>query len=231
VEEITHFFDRYREFSQKQEIRFQTQFEVLKTAFVKVEQEAREEDRFYAPSFNVFSVLGLSRNEARTHSAMLANLFLPTGSHGQGYLFLKNFFQLCATKHLGFPLPMEEVSLGRWHIRTEEVFNRGRMDIVLRCPDLNCLYVIENKIDAMEQQDQLLRYSNWMKKYEQEFPIQALIFLNIHGYHAISSSGVEYYLLSYHEDISGWLEHSLHEIKAPNVKEVVIQYKKLIENL
>ena len=41
--------------------------------------------------FNVFNVLGLSSNETRTHSAFLAELLNPYGSHGMGDLFLKKF--------------------------------------------------------------------------------------------------------------------------------------------
>ena len=42
-------------------------------------------------NFNIFDVLKLSTSEVRTHSAFLAELLNPEGSHGQGDIFLRLF--------------------------------------------------------------------------------------------------------------------------------------------
>lgn len=44
-------------------------------------------------NFNVFKVLGLTTNEVRTHSAFLAELLNPKGSHGCKDVFLKLFVE------------------------------------------------------------------------------------------------------------------------------------------
>ena len=44
--------------------------------------------------FNVFNILGLRSNETRTHSAFLAELLKPNGSHGMGDAYLKSFISL-----------------------------------------------------------------------------------------------------------------------------------------
>ena len=44
-------------------------------------------------NFNVFNVLGLWSEEVRLHSAMLAELLNPEGSHGCGEAFLKLFIE------------------------------------------------------------------------------------------------------------------------------------------
>ena len=42
-------------------------------------------------NFNLFAILGRETDEVRTHSAILAELLDPSGSHGQGAVFLRQF--------------------------------------------------------------------------------------------------------------------------------------------
>jgi hypothetical protein len=49
-------------------------------------------------NFNVFKVLGLTTNEVRTHSAFIAELLNPKGSHGQKDVFLKLFLEVLDIK-------------------------------------------------------------------------------------------------------------------------------------
>ena len=44
-------------------------------------------------NFNVFKILGLTTNEVRTHSAFIAELLNPKGSHGCKDTFLKLFIE------------------------------------------------------------------------------------------------------------------------------------------
>ena len=55
----------------------------------KVKQR-KEEARKRGESFNIFNVLGLSTNETRTHSALIAELLNPHGNHGCEVSFWKN---------------------------------------------------------------------------------------------------------------------------------------------
>lgn len=44
-------------------------------------------------NFNIFNILGLTTNEVRTHSAFIAELLNPNGSHGCKHIFLKLFIE------------------------------------------------------------------------------------------------------------------------------------------
>jgi hypothetical protein len=66
----------------------------------------------------------------------------------------------------------------------------GRMDIVLTCnPDW--IIVIENKVDAGEQADQLLRYAEWLDM-QQAYKDRVLIFLTTTGYDSETGKNVDY---------------------------------------
>src|SRR3954463_15191307 len=64
----------------------------------KLRDQEREFERREAPEFNIFRVLEWEQSEVRTHSALLAQLFDPKGSHGQGGVFLQKFLSLCVDK-------------------------------------------------------------------------------------------------------------------------------------
>lgn len=235
VSHISDFLGEFRGFSAQQESRivdtFTDVFNKMKIEFAEITDHARQEALVDAPSFNVFKVLGLSRYENRTHSAMLAHLLDPSGSHGQQFLFLEGFLSLCHDLDPTFPVPSGVIKEAKWEAYTELTMGRGRMDIVLRSPDLNYLVVIENKIDAGEQENQLLRYSKWLDSQENEYKTRALIFLTPLGDPAISDKGVPYFRVSYRQDIFTWLKRSKDSIQAKKVKEVVQQYIDLIERI
>ena len=91
--------------------------------------------------------------------------------------------------------------------------------------------MIENKIGAGEQADQLERYSKWMDRQKKYFKSRILIYLTPRGDEASSAHGRKYYPLSYHEDIKSWLEKSYGEIQAPRVKDAILQYLQVLKNL
>ena len=234
--EVTQFLDRFRMVAGVSDIpdfdTFQNHFNRLKIEFLDIQQEATENARVHATGFNVFTVLGLSRAENRTHSAMLANLLSPYGDHGQQFLFLEKFIEYCMEKYPDFPQPSEDLKTGQWEVLTElPIPPLGRMDIVLRSPDLNYLCVIENKVDAYEQHEQLVRYGKWLDTQRQFYPDQVLFFLTIDGHKSFSARELEYWCLSYHDDIAGWLFNTLENIQAPTVKVIVQQYIDLIKAL
>jgi hypothetical protein len=235
IAEVDQFISSYRKFASEGIAnyvdRFQGEFGRLKKGFTHIREEVIEEARKTAPAYNIFSVLGLSRNETRTHSAMLANLLDPGGSHGQRYLFLETFLERCAHLDPNFPLPSEAINSGRWEVICELITLFGRLDVVIRSADLNFLCVIENKVDAPEQVDQLLRYNRWMETQLEGYSSQALIYLSIHGDPAYTAQGVPYLRLSYRRDIARWLEQTLSEIEAPSVRGVVQQYRNLVRIL
>jgi len=185
-----------------------------------------------APSYNIFEILGVQRNEVRTHSAFLCHLLSPQASHGQGFLFLQSFLEFCAKKYPdNFPqIPsFEEINSLDWFVAKEVTSQFGRMDILLQNPNSGFLCVIENKIDALEGENQLSRYWDWIIEHENIFPNNVLLYLTINGDTSKTSKGKNYLPLSYRKDILFWLTSTIERIKPQSVKEVVRQYAGIIQ--
>lgn len=126
-------------------------------------------------NFNVFSILDRESDEVKTHSAIIAELLNPHGSHSQGTLFLKLFLKKLLKKLQEDQKAQEELKQLREKLEQiqEEEFDKfrvevetskknkkgealGRIDILIESGDV-CI-VIENKIYADDQKRQLGRY-------------------------------------------------------------------------
>ena len=68
--------------------------EVLKKIVLGQIRKLHESAELTGENFNVFSILQMESAEVKTHSAIIAELLNPQGSHSQGTLFLKLFLQL-----------------------------------------------------------------------------------------------------------------------------------------
>lgn len=183
--------------------------------------------------FNIFNVIGLSSEEVRLHSAFIAELLNPKGSHGVGNVFLKEFLKILDIptdyidiKHCS-PDKITERNIGR--ITDSE---GGKIDIIIE--DGNHAIIIENKIYAEDQKKQLLRYHNYGNKM---FPNGfKLIYLTLDGHDASSYSlgNKEYECLniSYEDEIIDWLGicYEIAENK-PLVRSVIKQYCELVKQL
>ena len=97
LRELYAFLDRYNRFTaEKATLRFQTfqiSFTHIKAALGSIKTLAQGVDKQHAPQFNLFHLLGVAKAEVTTHTALLANLLNPAGSHGQGTLFLETFWR------------------------------------------------------------------------------------------------------------------------------------------
>jgi len=123
-------------------------------------------------NFNVFSILDRESDEVKTHSAIIAELLNPQGSHSQGPLFLRLFLE----KLLKDEIPklkygeddLSDEYLKKFEVGVEVSFEsfekkdgrermkRSQIDILIESDDV-CI-VVENKIYAEDQQRQLGRY-------------------------------------------------------------------------
>lgn len=178
--------------------------------------------------FNIFSILGVQRDETRTHSRYLAELLSPTGRHGEGTLFLDAF----VTETLGLSTSMSgRVKVTR-ELTTED---QRRVDIVVESPDL--VVGIEVKIDAGDQDAQLHDYHRELSHRAKGQKEALLVYLTLDGKAPSVSSlrGLEkenVHCLSFAQDIRQWLERcaGLSEHK-PELTHALVQYKRLIETL
>ncbi|WP_448646554.1 PD-(D/E)XK nuclease family protein [Pseudomonas mohnii] len=69
-------------------------------------------------TFNIFAITKIERAEVATHSAMIAELLNPRGSHGKGPVFLAHFLSTIELEH--------ESSLDNAQVRKEQTFGGGR---------------------------------------------------------------------------------------------------------
>jgi hypothetical protein len=212
-------------------LHFQDRFQHLRSGITQFQATAAVFDRSVAKRFNLFHLLGVATDEVRTHSALLAEMLDPHGSHAQGMLFLQRFLATCASRHPNFPSMPANGSNHSWKVEKEKVTPVGNLDIVVSCPSLKYRFAIENKIYAAEQPNQLQRYAQWLSSGEHSYEAQALLFLTPQGWSAKSAERVPYFQLSYREDICIWLQDALVEVAAPRVRDVLSQYLEVIEQL
>lgn len=181
--------------------------------------------------FNVFRILKLEASENRIHSALLAEFLNPKGSHGQKDVFLKLFIKAVFSTEFQFQtenaLIVVEKHIGFTNIDKTE---GGRIDIYL--DDQHGHHVlIENKIYAGDQENQLVRY----RKHDLN---AKLLYLNLDGKEASEWSkkdlevGKDFQIITYKTDILQWLENCRKEaVELPVLRESFTQYIHLIKYL
>ena len=189
-------------------------------------------------NYNIFQVLQLESDEVRLHSRFLADLLNPKGGHGLRTFFLNSFLDLVKESSIFPDLNRVEVYPEK-HVGAVTATTGGQIDILLVDNQNNAL-IIENKIYAGDQENQLLRYRNFGKQLENKGGKFHVVYLTLHGNCASDFSlGKEmemkhehYECLSYKHHISSWLEDSAIQLNE-NVKTstILIHYLQLIKNL
>ena len=195
-----------------------------------IEQERMKHKQRKGDCFNVFNTLGLRSNEVRLHSAFLAELLNPDGNHGLKDAMLKEFLAAIGLKRdyiSNCNTNIVERYIGE---RTEST--GGRIDIILE--DGEHAVIIENKIYAIDQHHQLLRYNNYGK---QHFPKGfKLIYLTLDGHEAskdsLGNEEIDYHCISYDEHILHWLSQCVKlAYDKPLARETISQYITLIKQI
>lgn len=180
-------------------------------------------------NFNIFRILKMEAMESRTHSAFLAELLNPRGSHGMKDIFLKLFIaSFSYNKTLG---KLDTVTASA---TTEEFIDwldetksfGGRVDVCIKDRSGHTVF-IENKIYAKDQINQLRRYHN-------ERPL-ALFYLTLDGRSPDDDTleeGGDYKCISYGWDIIKWLESCRKEAVTHSLlRESITQYINLLKHL
>ena len=202
-----------------------------------LEQAQQEERNRKGENYNLFSILRIEDSELK-HSALIANLLDPKGSHGCGDAFLRAFFEI-ALKERAYPF--EDCTLPdsytEHYIGPRAGDTGGRIDILVESSYYYRL-IIENKIYAGDQDKQLIRYDNYGKT-DLEADRYLLVYLTLFGNEASegstakgSAKEVDYLCLSYAEDILRWLEQCVRlAYDKPLVRESLNQYIQTIKQL
>jgi hypothetical protein len=189
----------------------------------------RDMAKLTGESFNIFRTLNLESAEVRLHSSVLTEFLNPLGSHGQGDLFLRLFVNHFKINDFETESAIAELEKNTGFINSDYT-QGGRIDILVTDKKGKHI-IIENKIYAGDQKNQLVRYHN--------FDINAhLFYLNLYGTEPtnFSTNGVltrdKYNVISYSFDIIGWLEECKKEaVTLPVIRETIVQYIGLLKHL
>ena len=208
----------------------------IEKLFIQVSQMSKHYDhieKITGEKFNIFRTLNLESSEVRMHSAFLAEFLDPKGSHGQGDLYLQLFveqFQNIENYKLKFDTNAANVKVEEYTGVIDTDYTKGgRIDILMKDNNNNQI-IIENKIYAPDQKNQLLRYYNYDNN-------ALLLYLTLYGENPSSESTgdldeKQYHVISYQIDIINWLEKCKKESTSlPIIRETIVQYINLIRYL
>lgn len=192
--------------------------------------------------FNLFSIMHMETSEDWTHSAIITELLNSNGSHGQGNKFIKLFIDYINQTVLQKRDKLEQLALfdkcqakAKKRIGTidEDYLRGGEIDIIVEDGD-KCI-IIENKIHAKGQKNQLLRYYHYGCRKKNFW----LIYLTLDGRPPDNfvTGGKEDVInkvisISYKEHIVAWLELCKREVTdLPVIRESLTQYIYLLKKL
>jgi hypothetical protein len=233
LKQVDQLLGRYREFArhidQENLAAIVSDFNRFKLGVGEVLDKEYEQDRRTALRFNIFELLGVDRVEAK-HSDLLADLLDPRGSHGQGPFFLNSFLRYCESKLSTFPTILErEVKRSDFvFVKAEFYSGYGRPDIIAFSRTPAFAVIIENKIDAGDQPQQLERY--W-RLLERDFALGgtrcALLYLTPSGRDPTDSDDippeVAYSCMSYDLHITEWLRSCVNGVPS-KLQQTILQY-------
>ncbi len=235
VESVSRFLQRYQNLKDAQAWRnvenFKQAFSNLRPVIQGMLDNVDEQNRLQAASFNLFRILHREARTDEVHTAFLAELLNPKGSHGQKYLFLRAFIDAMLNTHSNFPPPEESIEQHTWFVEPHKYIGEGTLDIVISCPALNYLIAVRNRLFDTEQGDQLDRYARWMHINRERYTWQALIYLTTMGESSETADPATYYTASYHGQVAGMLKAAMPEINATHLRGTVLQYLEIIQNI
>lgn len=205
----------------------------------KIVEVYEKQEKSNGERFNLFSILDRETDEEKTHSALIAELLNPQGSHGQGNVFLKLFVELlCEKREISAFWEKANIptsnQIDKIQVYTERNVGKYRkhecrLDILLINQEWQI--VIENKFNAKQGEEQLERYSDYLK--EDHARKKLLIYLTKTGEKYKSQElveGTNYFSITYKNDILDWLEKCKNHCgQIPVLEQSLSQYINLIK--
>ena len=195
----------------------------------KLLKEAYEKSKDYlyedSSRYNLLSIIEKDRDEAHVHSKVIYSLLSQNWGKKDKETFLTLFL-----KEIG--IEDEIIYNEKWEVSREKVFDldtiKGRLDFEIKSKDY--IYIIEMKIDAGDQPEQLMRYQKFAKEQHKKYKI---FYLTLDGHNASKKSigeeenleenqKVEYINISFKEEILNWLGKCLKLVKGKENKSACI---------
>ena len=197
-----------------------TKEELLQKAYEKSKEYLYED----SSKFNLLSIIGKDRDEAHIHSKIIYNLLSQNWGKKDKDTFLTLFL-----KEIG--IEDKNIYNKTWEVKRERAFDleaiRGRLDFEIKSKE--CIYIIEMKIDADDQPEQLIRYQKFAKEQHKKYKI---FYLTLDGHNASKKSigenseenkEIEYTNISFKENILNWLENCLKLVEGKENKSACIK--------
>lgn len=151
---INSFFEEFP-FKQKRQLQ-KIDFQFFETLVPKILSD-KQNYAINSPNLNIFDGFNIGKDELK-HCSLLAWFFNPSGNHGQGELFLECFLRKFEVKEI-----LQYTGGGYFTVSTEDNYSeQGRVDISIY--NKNFWLIIEAKIMAYEQDDQVERYNEILNK-------------------------------------------------------------------
>lgn len=190
-------------------------------------------DKRHATGFNVFDLIEPDENKL---SDILACLLDPKGNHGQGDLFLRLLFKQVG---LGSDAKLTKNGKVQREAPTHGILKyRRRMDVLV---EAGALLAIENKVDSLEQPEQVKDYLAHLDKCTRGGQVQStLIYLTPDGRSPQSLDPValrqqqlngRLHCWSYHNELRAWLEECRERCEARRIGDFISDFVAYIESV
>lgn len=245
LEKIKNILKKFSEISErsKNEIHNKTipSLRELINQFSPILSEIKLERKTTTPNYNLFKILNIEYLETVVHTPFLRDLLDIDGLHSQGSLFFDAFLYLI--------LPESSFIFRNYQTEYLEIIEEhnisdGRIDIlVIHRHPLNerkfCI-IIENKINASDQKDQLMRYYKYakenlglndsqillvylapVKSLPSEWSISKELRDNLMEFGTLK-------ILGYLPHIRNWLLYCIEKISSQKLKQTLIQYIEIL---
>ncbi len=192
--------------------------------------------RITGKNFNLFRIINFINNEVNLHSMFIAELLNPKGSHDQGDIFLQEFFKILDIDYYGDLSGAQVYS--EYDIGPVTDTKGGRLDILIEYGEIGRkkAIIIENKIYAEDQENQLVRYFNYGKTKYGDGNFK-LFYLNLNGTEPKEKStkdlkNGDFKIISYENEILYWLNFcKRHVVDIALIREGINHYINLIKYL
>ncbi len=176
-------------------------------------------------AFNIFTVLRSESDEANLHTRFLAALL---DHRKTGDIHRRNLedFLVQVARIDGFGLAGAVVE------REAVVKEYDRIDILISNKDRKQAVVIENKIEAGDQPQQLKKYAKQLQ--EKGYSVPSLLYLTLdgHGPSEDSRGGHKVNCISYKKNLMPWLQRCQERAyDEPELRETISQYIALVRKL
>lgn len=187
------------------------------------------------PHYNIFEILKVEFLEAKVHTPILTDLLKPNGIHYQGELFSTEFLKMIDNN-----LVTKNYDSSYLYVKDEFKTPLGIIDILIHyihpIKENRFVVIIENKINAQDQKDQLSRYYDYVSKYIKYDETRIKIVYLSTDYKGPSNYSISETLrsklshtnnfkhLRYNPDIIRWLNICLEQIKSERLRQTLFQY-------